>query len=43
MHRHHPKRDVHEPRHDLRPAIITFILSTLATYGWFGYMIWSMT
>jgi hypothetical protein len=43
MHTHHAKRDVHEPRHDSRPAIITLTLSALATYGWLAHMIWSMT
>jgi hypothetical protein len=40
---HHARRDMHEPRHDSRPAIITLTLSALATYGWLAHMIWSMT
>lgn len=38
----HTKRDVHEPRHDTRPAILTLTLSFLATYGWLAYMLWSI-
>lgn len=37
-----PRRDVHEPRHDTRPAVLTLITSFLATYGWLAYMLWSI-
>lgn len=45
MNRHpYPHRDLHEPnhKHNAFGARITLILSTIATYGWLAYMIWSI-